>query len=353
MSSMNDGDVVSNLENEDAIVAAHTEMCRSFADMLVFIAEHDRREAYTVDGARTMSDWLAYRFGYSDRYARDLVATAKAIEFLPAIADSLRAGLSTPEKARWLASFATIDEDAKLANDAIGMSGAEVRRMALERLRVTREMADARFRRRYVRIRRDVEDGLVRGSFCLSDTEGEVVLKAIERKVKQAQTVASLEARRADALVEICSLALGSDADADRATVVAHVDAALTNGTLEGGTPIATETVRRVACDARLQTVVEGTEPAPAKRTVPAHLYRRLRERDQSCTFPGCSNEVWVQAHHVRHFADGGPTTLENLVLLCGTHHRLVHEGGWQLRDDLVFVRPDGRPLQRSSVLRE
>jgi hypothetical protein len=139
VSSMHDRDVASNLENEDAIVAAHTEMYRAFADMLVFIAEHDRRAAYKIDGARTISDWVAYRFGYTDREAREIVATAKAVEFLPAIADSLRAGLLTPEKVRWLACFATIDEDVQLAHDAIGMSGAEVRDMALERRRVTRE----------------------------------------------------------------------------------------------------------------------------------------------------------------------------------------------------------------------
>ena len=110
------------IENEDAIVAAHTAMCREYADMLVFIAEHDRRETWRVDGARSMADWVAYRLGYSDGAARDMVATAKALEFLPAIADCWRAGILTPEKVRWLARFATIIEDARLANDAIGMS---------------------------------------------------------------------------------------------------------------------------------------------------------------------------------------------------------------------------------------
>ena len=364
MSSMHDRDVASTLENEDAIVAAHNEMCRQLADLLVFIAEHDRREAWRVDGARSMADWVAYRFGYSDRYARDLVAVAKALEFLPAIADSLRAGLLTWEKVKWLASFATIEEDARLAHDAIGMSAAEVRRMALARLLVTRQMADERFDRRYVRVKRDALAGEVRVWARLSDVEGEIVVKAIERRAKQAPVAGSFEARRADALVEVCSLALGADADPDRATVVAHVDAEAFatgrgNGTLEGGTPVAAETIRRLTCDGRMQTVVnaEGAISAsPVKRTVPPHLYRELRERDASCTFPGCSNEIWVHAHHIEHFADGGPTTLSNLVLLCGTHHRLMHEGGWSLNitdGERVFVRPDGRPLQRTSPLRE
>ena len=363
---MHDRDVASTLENEDAIVAAHREMCRQLADLLVFIAEHDRREAYKVDGARTMADWLAYLFGYSERRARDLVAMAKAIEFLPAIADSLRAGLLTEEKVKWLASFATIDEDALLANDAIGMSAAEVRRLALERLRVTRAMADARFKRRYVRVQRDVMAGEMRVWARLSDVEGEIVVKAIERRAKQASLdgAISFEERRADALVELCGMALGADADPDRATVVAHVDAedfaaGRGNGTLEGGARVASETVRRLSCDGRVQTVIhtEGSISAsPVKRTVPPHLYRELRERDQTCVFPGCSNAIWVHAHHVEHFADGGPTTLSNLILLCGSHHRLIHEGGWVLRaspdGDRIFIRPDGTPLRRLASAR-
>ncbi len=297
------------VENEDAIVSAHNAMCRELADLLVFIAEHDRREAWRVDGARSMADWVAYRIGYSDRYARALVAVAKALEFLPAIADSLRAGLLTWEKVKWLASFATIDEDVALANDAIGMSAAEVRTMALDRLRVTREMAEARLRLRYVHIQRDREHGLVRGSFCLPDVEGEIVLKAIERRAKQAPVEGSFAQRRADALVEICSMALGADADPDRATVVVHAHGA-GGGTLEGGTRIAQDTVRRLACDARIQTVfhTEGTLSAAAmKRTVPPHLYRELRERDETCVFPGCPNEIWVHAHHIEHVRHEAP----------------------------------------------
>ncbi len=355
---MNDHDVASTLENEDAIVAAHNDASRALADLLVFIAEHDRREAWRVDGARSMADWLSYRLGYSDRYARELVVVAKALEFLPAIADSLRAGLLTWEKVKWLASFATIDEDVPLANEAIGMSAAEVRKLALARIRVTREMAEARLRMRYVRIQRDREDGLVRGSFCLPDVEGEMVLKAIERRAKQAPVEGSFEQRRADALIEICSMALGSDADPDRATVVAHVGPG-GDATLEGGIRVAHETIRRLSCDGRTQTVVhaEATLSAtPMRRTVPPHLYRELRERDEMCVFPGCPNEIWVHAHHVDHFAEGGPTTISNLVLLCGSHHRLMHEGGWHMRvapsGERVFIRPDGKPLERFASAR-
>jgi HNH endonuclease len=67
---------------------------------------------------------------------------------------------------------------------------------------------------------------------------------------------------------------------------------------------------------------------------VPAALRRALRSRDGGCAFPGCPNQRWVDAHHIRHWAKGGRTALGNLVLLCRRHHRLVHEGGYRLQRD-------------------
>ncbi|WP_160312719.1 HNH endonuclease signature motif containing protein [Jiangella alkaliphila] len=65
-----------------------------------------------------------------------------------------------------------------------------------------------------------------------------------------------------------------------------------------------------------------------------------LVARDKGCAFPGCSRPAaWTQAHHVKHWADGGATDLNNLVLLCGHHHRSVHHRGWTVR-----VGADGQP---------
>ena len=83
-------------------------------------------------------------------------------------------------------------------------------------------------------------------------------------------------------------------------------------------------------------------------RTIPPALRRALHHRDRGCRFPGCGLPLGV-GHHVRHWAQGGPTTLSNLALLCRRHHRAVHEEGYQVdrQSDgaLSFRRPDGRPL--------
>ncbi|HEX4519924.1 MAG TPA: HNH endonuclease signature motif containing protein [Gaiellaceae bacterium] len=72
-------------------------------------------------------------------------------------------------------------------------------------------------------------------------------------------------------------------------------------------------------------------------------LRRALKARDGCCRFPGCRNTRSLHSHHVQHWAHGGPTELENLILLCRRHHRLVHEGGWTLDPGGLFRDPFGR----------
>jgi hypothetical protein len=83
-------------------------------------------------------------------------------------------------------------------------------------------------------------------------------------------------------------------------------------------------------------------------RTIPPALRRVLQQRDRGCRFPGCGVRV-AQGHHLHHWAEGGPTTLSNLALLCRRHHRAVHEEGSHVErrsdDGLRFRRPDGREL--------
>jgi hypothetical protein len=89
---------------------------------------------------------------------------------------------------------------------------------------------------------------------------------------------------------------------------------------------------------------------------VPTAIHRALLHRDGSCRFPGCNLRI-CDAHHVEHWADGGATTLDNLVLLCRRHHRAVHEEGFTMKrlpdDGFAFFRPDGRPLPDSPPMPE
>ena len=120
-----------------------------------------------------------------------------------------------------------------------------------------------------------------------------------------------------------------------------------------GGIHVSTETARRLACDAATVRMQHGPggeilDVGRRTRTISPALRRALRARDHQCRFPGCRNQR-CDCHHVRHWADGGATALDNLVLLCRRHHRAVHEEGFRVTLDaaggVVFRRPDGRPL--------
>jgi hypothetical protein len=122
---------------------------------------------------------------------------------------------------------------------------------------------------------------------------------------------------------------------------------------LEDAGPITPETARRLACEANETRVITGPSSEPldvGRRTkvVPAPLRRAVAVRDRGCRFPGCERPPgWCDAHHARHWADGGETSLANLVLLCRPHHRAIHRGfGVQMVDGSPkFSRPDGTTL--------
>ncbi len=119
---------------------------------------------------------------------------------------------------------------------------------------------------------------------------------------------------------------------------------------MEDGPVLAQETVRRIACDSALVRILESGAGEPLDvgrktRVIPPALRRALKRRDKQCRFPGCTHSRHLHWHHCRHWADGGPTALANLIGLCHFHHALLHEGGYFVvkdGDDFVFCRPDG-----------
>ena len=171
--------------------------------------------------------------------------------------------------------------------------------------------------------------------------------------------------RRADALAWMAErLFEPSDAPAlasDRHEIVVHVEAeVLADGRagrceIEHCTAIAAETARRLCCDAGIVPVVDGPNGEPLSvgrrtRSIPPSVRRALASRDRGCRFPGCTATHRLHGHHVKHWANGGETSLDNLILLCPTHHRLVHEGGFDVQrlDDgaFRFTNPHGLAIR-------
>ena len=350
-------DACPSIDIEDAITQLHAMITASTRHLLEYIREFDKREAWRRDGATSATHWLCGRLNVSFATAKSWVESAHALAELPATTEAFGTGAISYDQVKELVRFATPERDEELARQAPGWSAAEVkRRAANERAIDPHQMHDDR----YLRMRWDERFGMLRIWAQLPDTDGATVEKALSRIADQERPDprADFEKACADALVELASMRLGADPDVDRATIVVHVDEeALTTGEglghLENGIPITAETVRRLGCDGRVQLFVkregESFGVGRASRKLPEWLRRHIRERDGGCRFPGCTHDRWLHAHHIRHWAAGGSTDSDNLVMLCGYHHRLVHDDNWKMiaNDDgsLDFIRPDGHRL--------
>ncbi len=107
------------------------------------------------------------------------------------------------------------------------------------------------------------------------------------------------------------------------------------------------DAARRLSCDAGVVEVTEDEHGVPLsverkRRTIAGALRRALYKRDSTCTFPGCTHRIFLEGHHIKHWADGGETSLNNTALLCTFHHRYVHEYGYDIE-----LGPDQRPQFR------
>src|SRR6266852_4951683 len=180
------------------------------------------------------------------------------------------------------------------------------------------------------------------------DAEGGTVLNTALNSVmgpRLAGDDRSALERRADAAVELARRQLDAGQLPEVGGQKPHLAVSVDMATLskEPGS-IPAETARRLACDAAITPIIDR-EADHTSRVVPGATRRALVARDKGCRFPGCDcPPAWTDAHHIKHWADGGPTSLDNLILLCRRHHRLVHEEGWTLQmdqsRDLIAIPP-------------
>lgn len=329
--------------------------------LLRVIAELDRRSAWRDSGARDLAHWLSIRYGMSWWKADRWIRAAAALETLPATADALETGVLGIDKAVEVCRFATPETEDELIGWASDATCATIRRRADLEVRAALEETTEFERDRSLRYW--YEDGGRRFGLeaRMPSAQGAIVAKALERVVDQIPAMPAhtdgvvIEARRADALLALCSQRIAADADADRATVVVHASIAALSGRrnaeTEHGAVMPPEALQRLACDARIQVVPENEAGdaialGRAKREPSASMMRQLRHRDRGCRFPGCGSTAFANAHHIVWWSRGGATDLDNLLLICGFHHRLVHEHGWtvQRADDgrIRWFRADG-----------
>src|SRR4051794_22505520 len=317
---------------------------------LTLVREFDDRFGWFKWSCRSCAEWLAWRCGLSVSAAREHVRMAHALRGLPAISAAFADGKLSYSKVRALTRAAHLHDEDLLLAYALQATATQVEERCRQIRNVAPESADAAqraWKRRSLSIWRNAANGTLRITVELPIEDGEIVARAIERAVEEGDVAAGPElgeqswyAQQADALVAVAKVYLeGSSSEpsatADHSQVVLHVDEqALRGGAGRSDLPI--DTIKRLTCDGSVITIVEDADGTPLdvgrkKRTVSTALKRALWARDRGCTFPGCGNKRYIDAHHVRHWADGGDTSADNLTLLCSYHHRLLHEGGFRI----------------------
>ena len=357
-----DVDALESLEEEIVLLAAHLHAAEH--RFLTLVAEFDRRQGWKLAGHRSCAHWLAFRCGYDLGTARERVRAARALVKLPETSAAMSRGELSFSKVRALSRVATPENEGDLLELARGCTTAQLERMVRGFKLGSRQDEATREKERYESRSFSVfpdDEGMYVVKGRLTPEVGALLMRAVEaagdalyrEKSVSAETFSAQ--RRADALALVAERALAAGFDsssdssaraplsgtrAERYQVHLHVDAetlsedgGLGQSELEDGTRVSAETSRRLACDASVVRIGHASDGAVLDvgrktRTIPPAVRRALEARDRGCRFPGCGLR-FTDAHHIKHWADGGETKLENLMLLCSHHHRLLHEEGW------------------------
>ncbi|MGA4727612.1 DUF222 domain-containing protein [Micromonospora taraxaci] len=363
-----------------ALDAAHRLQQRLAAVTLTLVREIDGRGTARAQGASTTTVWLRERLRMTVPAARRLVDLATALDTgNPQIRQALADGVINLDQARVIADTATTVQstaDTETADKAVGVlvewagqfDPTLLRRMSTRILdHVAPDLADAAAaaalaaedaratRDRHLTISEQT-DGRLRLTGTL-DAETAALLRAAIDPLSAPTGPDDTRCpgqRRHDALTDVCRLALRTgelpDNGGDPAQIVVTtgydtLTRQLNAGALDIGLQLTPDTVRRLACDATILPAVLGSagqvlDVGRQRRLITGPLRRALVLRDGGCAFPGCDRPPrWCAAHHIHHWADGGPTNLTNAVLLCGHHHRHIHHTEWTVR-----LGDNGRP---------
>jgi hypothetical protein len=344
---------------EQRLAAAVGALNLATAAVVEVLAEAFASEAWQVDGIRSREQWVIWQLGCSRSRATGLVALASRRDELPAVVERFDAGELSEDAAVSIAKHVPVDRDAVTAEVAPLLTHPQLQR-ALRHMQPAAPPPTPNEapppERRELSFFYD-EHGRFHGRWCLPPDEGAVVEAALRRArdelfhtghdVTWADALVALAGRGRDDVV----VNMFVDADRPEAPTWLHLGPVLDAGT------------RRLhTCDGTVRALLREKGRVVAKgrstRTVGDTLRTIVIDRDGGCRYPLCTNDRWLDAHHVQHWEDGGPTDPSNLVCLCRAHHRACHrgefviEGDPDVADGLRFVAAAGweiRPPARAA----
>jgi hypothetical protein len=336
--------------------------------IIQLLGEAERRGAHYDDGATSAAAWTAERFQISSPSARTLVRVAQKAWNVPQLVGALQAGEISFDKLRAVAEAASPETEGDLLDEARHRSVRELMALAGS-MRATPPRDPAlEQERRSLRCNEAVRTMTVQlppESFA----EARSRLESMAKEIPSADGETSWDQRMADAFMGMIRCPNDGDGESSVSSpyfVVMHVPvAALFDesghesdlaGDLERGGLLSIEAVRRVACDATITLAVDDDTghtmyEGRTRRDPSGPQHREVRRRDRHCRFPGCTNVVFTNVHHIKEWKpDRGPTDLDNLVLLCVHHHGLVHSKQWHMSGNpnelLIFIGPTGRAME-------
>jgi len=326
-----------------------------------------------LEGAPSAVSWLRHNCKMSSTSAADRLCVGKELESLPKVAEALSRGEIGYQSASVLCHL----------RDKLGEKRelfVEDEMLELARKHTVKDLrflclharhaadpdgffkdAEEDFSRRWLQISQ-MADGMHVIDGVLDAVGGAAVKTALESLTKTftPDDVRSHSQRMADALVELTHHALDEGRLPSRGGVKPHVSLTTTLEALKGelgapavevefSLPVSSRTLERFACDCTMSRVLmadsQVIDVGRATRVVSGPTRRALKARDKGCRFPGCDRPVsWTSPHHIEFWARGGKTNVHELVLVCYFHHRLVHEGGWQVvkvEREFRFVPPE------------
>jgi hypothetical protein len=371
---------------------AATDQLRALAARLLCVVDDDGRAA--GGDTRTLAQSVARREGTSVGAAHRELALGRALEeALPGTRAAVADGSITLEHAQVLSRLgptsdarrAALASDRPDRNERFLLDAArstpvdgfrkDVQRWAnrVDRETTEREHAVATAKEHLVLSPRD--DGVAIQGFLTAEN-GALLTTALRAVtgVPAADDDRSAEQRAAASLTGLARLVLDRGLAGAGAQVRPHLSvhvawetmqalerpesvtdlAALTPAELETGEPLPTSTLSRLLCDSELTRIVfdpEGQvlDVGRAQRTYGGQLRRAVVARDRTCAYPGCDAcPALGEVHHVMPWSQGGPTSVENGVLLCWYHHDLVHRRRLQIQraaHGWAFATPDGTPI--------
>jgi hypothetical protein len=372
---------LSNDELRSSLIRLQTVATLAISAASALVHEASGRDLPHADGAASTVAWLRDLLRITAADASHMVTLGQIIDHRPAIAAAVESGSVNTGQALAIGRVlvdvpaedpALVDKvEAILIDEARQFEPTILRRLGERVLaHVNPDLAETRLRDR---LERDDKHARQRRGFTLSpdglggtritgilDTEGAAIIGAAIEPLTtpvhgdDSPDLRTAAARRADALIDVCRLALrtgelpASGGQPAQLTVTIDLEALRRDvaiGQLDTGAVLTPEATRRIACDAGIIPAILNGSAVPldvgrARRPFTGATRTAILLRDGGCAFPGCDRPPrWTDMHHIVFWSQGGTTDRDNGVALCRHHHRLIHTSTWTVR-----LGPDRRP---------